>query len=343
VSMSVENNPKYVQEPPNCLQIELTEGCQLACFFCGIQSIRENGADGQKRITGKGSGPFKYLTVERAEEIASRIAYARDNHGWNPRLEFALHGEPTHNPNFIQILGIFRKHLPATSLMLTSNGGGLLRSPGITANINALMEAGLNVLLLDNYEGVRIVDKVRERYEGPYPVYDYPSDHRANPHKRRRPTEHDIVVVADIVGANDGNHATLNNHSGGAAPLNDRAAGKRCAKPFRELSIRWDGNVALCCNDWPGVYKVGNVLETQIEELWQSEPFMAARKFLVRGERVLPPCRGCDALSYRTGLLPDRLGKQSLPEPTEADEAVWVAATSGAPYTPRVKRPWDTE
>lgn len=28
--------------------------------------------------------------------------------------------------------------------------------------------------------------------------------------------------------------------------------GKRCAMPFREMAIRWDGSVALCCDDWRG-------------------------------------------------------------------------------------------
>jgi MoaA/NifB/PqqE/SkfB family radical SAM enzyme len=326
----------YVQEPPNCIQVELSEGCNLGCFFCGLQSIRDNGADGVKQISGKASA-FKFMEIDNARRVAERIAEA----GWNSRIEFAMHGEPTMNPDFIGIVGMFRTILPNQSLMMTSNGGGLLKGGNISNKINELMEAGLNVLLLDNYEGVRIVDKVRANYNGPHPVYDYPTDHRANPHKRRRPDQHDVVVVADIVSASDGNHATLNNHTGGAAPLNDKAEGKRCAKPFREMSVRWNGNVAMCCNDWPGVYKIGNILETPAEELWQGAGFMAARRALLHGRRDLAPCKGCDATSYRTGLLPDRLGKQTLPEPDEETWKVWEDHTAGDPYTPRVKRPWE--
>lgn len=332
----------YRQEAPNCIQVELTEGCNLGCFFCGLQSIRDNGADGVQKIHGKAS-PFKFMSVEDAKHLAINIAMAVSEHDWNPRIEFAMHGEPTMNPDFIEIIGIFRALLPRTHLMMTSNGGGLLKAPGISNNINALMDAGLNVLLLDNYDGIRIVDKVRQNYNGPHPVLDYPQDHRANPHRRRKPTEHEVVVVADIVSSSDGNHASLNNHTGGAAPLNDRAAGKRCAKPFREISVRWNGNVAICCNDWPGVYKIGNALETPLEELWQSDGFMAARRALLHGQRELAPCKGCDALSYRPGLLPDRMGKLTLPEPDEATWETWRACTAGEPFTPRVKRPWDKE
>ena len=84
--MAVQSN--YHQDPPNSIQIELTEGCNLACSFCGIQSIRENEADGPQNIHGKASAPYRYLTIERARSICDRIKEA----GWNPRLEFAMHG-----------------------------------------------------------------------------------------------------------------------------------------------------------------------------------------------------------------------------------------------------------
>ena len=84
------------QDPPNSIQIELAEGCNLACSFCGIQSIRENGADGPDNTHGKASAPYKYLSIERAKSICARIKEA----GWNPRLEFAMHGEPTMHPFF---------------------------------------------------------------------------------------------------------------------------------------------------------------------------------------------------------------------------------------------------
>ena len=51
-----------MQEPPFCIQFELTEGCNLACSFCGIQGIRDNGAHGPSNTTGKNSKPYKFMT-----------------------------------------------------------------------------------------------------------------------------------------------------------------------------------------------------------------------------------------------------------------------------------------
>lgn len=329
----------YVQEPPNCVQIELVEGCNLGCSFCGLQHIRDNGANGPLKVNGKASA-MKFMTPDTAAVTAHALAAAVKDHGWNPRIEFAMHGEPSMHPDLVEFIGVFRAALPTLSFQLTSNGGGLLRGDGMNANINAVLEAGINVLCLDNYDGIKIVDKILHGYNGPYPVRKYPQDIKANPHQRRKPGTHEIVVIHDIVAADKGNHSVITNHAGASFPPNEKAQGKRCAKPFRELSVRWNGAIAMCCNDWPGRYKIGHVSKG-LEALWQGEGFMAARRALYHGQRVFEPCKGCDYLSYRVGLLPDHKGKATLPEP---DEQTWETIrqhTAGEPYTPRVRRPWD--
>jgi radical SAM protein with 4Fe4S-binding SPASM domain len=330
----------YRQAPPNCVQIELVEGCNLGCSFCGLQHIRDNGANGPDKVNGKASA-MKFMTEETAATTAKALQAAADFYRWNPRIEFAMHGEPTMHPDYVGMIDLFRKHLPTLSFQLTSNGGGLLRGGNMSGNINAVLEAGINVLCLDNYDGIKIVDKILHGYNGPYPVRKYPQDIKANPHQRRKPSQKEVVVIHDLETAPTGNHSVVYNHAGGSFPPTEKAQGKRCAKPFRELSIRWDGNIAGCCNDWPGRYKIGNVSEG-LEALWQGPGFMALRQAMLHGKRVFDPCRGCDYTSYRVGLLPDPKGKETLPEPTEETWATIAEHTAGEPYTPRVKRPWDS-
>ena len=104
---------------------------------------------------------------------------------------------------------------------------------------------------------------------------------------------------------------------------------------------RWDGKVALCCNDWPGWYKCGDLHESHIEDVWQGEAFHAARQKLYYGERDFGPCNGCDNSTIRNGLLPDRMGKKSLPEPDTITNEQINNALSGQPYTARVKKHYD--
>lgn len=331
------------QEAPFAVQVELAEGCNLYCSFCGLQGIRT-----------KKDKQHRYMAPATLALLMDEMVM----HGWNPRVEFAMHGEPTMHPAYVDMVRLARAAAPSYFLMMTSNGGGLLRKPGPAANVRALFDAGLNVLALDDYDGAGIVGKVRTALLGESEapagtiagmpgvhVYEYPDDLRGSPHTRRPLTSRTLTFVADIskVAKGKGTHSLLNNHAGAGAPPNDSQAHARCAKPFRELSVRWDGNVAVCCNDWRGTYKAGNVVRDGLLQVWNGAAMHAARRKLVLGQRDFGPCKGCDAVSYRVGLLPDKMGKQKLPPPDETTAAAITAALAGDPYTAPVLRPWETE
>lgn len=334
--ISYEDDPS----PPFTVKVELSEGCNLACSFCGINGIRE-----------KPGKVFYWMTEDTASRIALSLGMLTDKKGWNPHIEFTMHGEPTMNPKHAEIIRIFRMALPKTQLMLTSNGGGLLKGDTV-ANINLLFRNGLNILALDDYDTVKIVGKIRDRVQsdpiGLHPGiawYEYPADPRGHPHTRRKVTEKLVTVIADLprnAAAKKGTHSNIANHCGAAGPRDLSTMGRKCARPFRELAIRWNGNVAACCDDWRGEYRIGNVHDTSIYNLWRGDAFKALRRKLYHGQRDFGPCRGCTSRSYRVGLLPDQRGKASLPLPDESDRRAIDAATKGKPYaTIIVKRPWE--
>jgi radical SAM protein with 4Fe4S-binding SPASM domain len=279
------------------------------------------------------------MTLETATWIANRI---RDE-GWNSRIEFAMHGEPTLNPQLSEIIGLFRDRLPRAPLMLTTNGLPLQHHVlGFGWVVDMLFDSGLNVMALDDYRGLKVAPLARAyAIKHGVELHEYPEDPRGNPHRRHSVKTRMITIIRDISLNSDGTHAHLSNHAGAAAPLNDSCNGKRCALPFRELSIRWNGNVAICCNDWRGTFKVGNAVQDTLEEIWHHPAMYAARKHLLRGERVFAPCKGCDHTSYRVGLLPDRMGKETLEPASEYDDAIIAMAIDGAPYTSPVLRPWE--
>lgn len=326
------NTHEQEQEPPFCVQVELSEGCNLFCDFCGLQGIREK------------PGNFKFMTLETAELLALMLRV----NGWNSRVEFAMHGEPTMNPDYIKIVRVFRKHLPKNQLMMMSNGGGLLRPPGVVESLNELFDAGLNVFAFDAYEHVKIKDKVDAALRSPgelplpFDVHHYPDQLEFSPHDRYPRSARKFIRVRDIRMSKKGTHTTLNNHCGSGAPGLKEPIKSRCAKPFRELSIRWDGSVAICCNDWRGVYKIGNINKTPLNALWNSAEFQSARRFLmVRDRGALKPCNVCDAWSYQVGLLPDRLGKKKMRAPNEEDRRIVEKAARGSTLTEVVVRPWE--
>lgn len=329
-----EKRRKYrTQEDPFCIQIELTEGCNLRCAFCGLQGIR---AEGEKN--------YKCMTPETLRAILEGVRAA----SWTPRLEFAMHGEPTMHPDYIGMIKLTRELAPRLQIMMTSNGGGLLRKPGPVANVAALFNAGLNILALDNYKGVGIVPKIVEALhaqeffeQSGVLFYNYPEQPEGNPHQRHPRSHKFLSVIADIEESSKGTHATLTNHAGCGLPPLEEPLMKQCAKPFREIGVRWDGNMAGCCNDWRGVIKVGNVNDTSIEELWQGNVMGAMREKLFRGERDFSPCDVCDYRTYRNGLLPDNSGKAKLHRPDAQTEEDLKKAIRGAPYTEARLREWE--
>ena len=331
---------EYRQEDPFCVQIELTEGCNLRCSFCGLNGIR-----------GKENN-YKFLTLELAERIASSIAEA----GWNCRIEFAMHGEPTMNPDFIKIVWIFRKHLPKAYLLMESNGGALVGDP--VTQVGRLFQAGLTTLALDEYQNIKLVPKIMEKLRHYYEtilqgdwndpgrklfgasIWDYPMcGPEGNPHQRKNKRR--LVHIHPIDLSTNGTHSTLNNHCGAGGPLDDSQYGKRCAKPFREMSFRWDGRVSVCCNDWRGYLPVGDIGDMTAEEIWHSPVMYSARRKLYHGERDFGPCKGCNAKSYRSGLLPDKLGRIELEEADRLDEEIIREALKMGPMTKPILRPWE--
>jgi hypothetical protein len=327
------------QEPPNAVQIELVEGCNLRCEICGLNGIRGKAND------------YKHMKAPTLQRLMDQMVELK----WNPRVEFAMHGEPTMHHNYVAMIAVARGAAPKLQLMMTSNGGGLLGGDGPLENIRQLFASGLNVLALDDYEHAKIVPKIRDKLakntvdgvlawkDGmAVDVYEYPENPKGNPHARDHISVQKLVFVRDIVAASKGTHSLINNHAGAGAPPNEKGAGKRCAKPFRELSVRWDGEVACCCNDWRGSYKAGNVVKDGLDAVWNGKAMGAIRVALYHGRRdMMKACSGCDAISYRVGLLPDKLGKEDLPAPDASVRRDIAAAEKGEPLTKPVLRPWE--
>lgn len=323
----------YKQEPPFAVQVELSEGCNLRCSFCGINGIRT------------AERTYKFMTLETAENIARALAA----HKWTARIEFAMHGEPTMNPRAAEIISVFREHLPKASMLMLSNGGGLVDNPH--EKITALFDAGLNTLGLDEYQSVKLVPKIIDKLGlsakssnaglWPFAFFVYPDEPDGNPHRRVAPKTKRLIHIRPIDANTEGTHATLNNHAGAGAPKNYDGQGKPCAKPFRELSFRWDGAVAICCNDWRGELACGNINTDGLLDIWHGKIMDEARRRLIVGRRDFGPCQGCDATSYRVGLLPDKLGKDVMPKPTPQGLKFLHEQSKKKPLTKPVRREWE--
>ena len=280
-------------DPPNSVKLELTEGCNLRCSFCGIGTVQKD----RKK--------YKFMAPDLAEKVA------RETVGWNQRWEFAMHGEPTMNPHIFDIYAVIRKWHPASSMMMLTNGIPML--PDAAGFVQNLWDSGLNTVAIDAYESTGAPDKIRKSLsDAGISWHEYPEEPGPNPHQRTKWHEKNVCFVQDISTATKGTHSSISNQAGAAGPLTDKFNDRRCGRPYRELAVRQDGRIAICCNDWPGEMIVGDVSKENTRAVWTSEDYEAIRRILYVDKRTFRPCQGCDSQSPRPGILPDRMGKQTM-------------------------------
>jgi len=306
----VKNGMQERGDAPWTFQVELVEGCSRICGFCGINAIRSK------------PGNYKYLDEQLAAKLAAEIAELNPN----ARIEFAMHGEPLMHPKHAFIFGLFRAALPKAQMMVTTNGKSLMKA--MQQRLERIFEAGIDFVVLDTYyperddlraeaatlEGITVKD-----------FYDDLAPQGWSPYSNHKRKFQRFVCLMDDIGARDGEHPSrkLHNHSGSApgmdAPREPLA--KTCTKPFRELSVTWNGEVRLCCEDWVGDYVAGDARTSTLAEIWRGPKFEAARAMLQNKRRDFGACKNCDASSgMRVGLLP------KYPRLSPAEESV-VRAT----------------
>lgn len=285
-----------MQDPPNSIKIELTQGCNLKCPFCPIS-------------TGIYKG-FEFMSIETAEVLSDGIKEA----GWNSRIDYSMRGEPTLNPNWKKITKILRDNLERNSILMLTNGAGLMYGKGPVENIKDGFGSGLSVIGIERYQNSKIWKRILNEIEGKFTVEFYPeSGAEANPHRRYPWGENKVVFIEDISVATSGTHNTIANMAGAVGEKVKEPIKERCVRPFREFIVYHNGKVPICCLQWKEVLIMGNIRKESMVDIWNSDKFDEVRRRLYWEDRNFPPCDVCDSPGgYRKGLLPDRMGKRSM-------------------------------
>ena len=85
---------------------------------------------------------------------------------------------------------------------------------------------------------------------------------------------------------------------GGQAPNNKkkRTLHMSCILPYRQIVIRPDGKISLCCNDPYGTNTMADLNKMSLKEAWYSERYKKVREALRKGRKNVNRCRYCDSL-----------------------------------------------
>jgi MoaA/NifB/PqqE/SkfB family radical SAM enzyme len=71
-----------------------------------------------------------------------------------------------------------------------------------------------------------------------------------------------------------------------------------CLLPARQLIVRPDGRLSLCCNDAVGVMTLGDANTDSILDIWNSPGNKALRRRVLEGRGGVDLCRQCDTMHF---------------------------------------------
>lgn len=313
---------------PNTVQFELTEGCNRACSFCATCGFEKKP---------------KFIDPK----VLRKQAWLVEESGYKPRVALVGHGEPTLHPHFYDCVKIMRKIMPDLHFQMMTNGY-LIRKD--LNNIKKIFLSGVNDIILDEYSDNKfdadaiqaILNELQE--ESGIKVNFCKMGEKCSLYGEKNPKKYRLLIVPAIDESQVAISRKLTNQCGGGMPADTSCVDKRCTRLFRELVYRWDGNIALCCQDFRGEYFVCNMMSDKIktfDDIWLHPRFEAARRITYHDGRKFYPCSICNLLPIRAGLLPDYRGAEEMPKPTEKDYE--LVKKRKAPLTNRVPRPWEVK
>ena len=69
----------------------------------------------------------------------------------------------------------------------------------------------------------------------------------------------------------------------------------KCFYTAYQMLIDWNGDVFLCPQDWQRRQTMGNIMQSDIFDIWKGPILSKYRRKLLNGQRTLSPCNQCNA------------------------------------------------
>lgn len=288
---------------PFSISIEPTTACNLRCPEC------PSGLRAFSRPTGNLRSDFFRKTID---ELHRDLFF----------LIFYFQGEPYINPDFLDMVQYASQRGIYT---ITSTNGHFLNEE----NARKTIESGLDRLIIsvdgstqEVYEQYRKSGKLEVVLQGARNVVKWKKELKSKtPHLIFqflvvRPNEHqipEIYKLAEEIGIDEVRLKTaqIYDYAQGnpLIPNQDRYSRYRkqadgnyriknqllnhCWKLWHACVITWDGMVVPCCFDKDAQYRMGNLKEQTLREVWQQQPYREFRQQLMKGRDKIDICTNC--------------------------------------------------
>lgn len=212
---------------------------------------------------------YKVMTKELYEKIIQQLS----DINYDGKLALFSNNEPFLDDEILSRHKYARERLPNARMHLFTNGTLL--------TIERFQEIMLYLdeLIIDNYQqDLKLIKPCQE-------IVEYCERH---PELKRKVT---IVLRKP---------QEILTTRGGDAPNRKEMvsyAKERCVLPYKQLIIRPDGKVSLCCNDPLGKNTLGDLTKDTILDVWNNQKFKTVREALYNGRGNWAHCVYCDNFS----------------------------------------------
>lgn len=188
------------------------------------------------------------------------------------RVSPVFYNEPLLDERLVGLMRATRARLPRCSIVVFTNGSLLTRE-----NIEALVDAGVDTLLVSQYEQNLRADQATcaAAIAALSPTY-------------RRHIRYRTLGDADPLST-----------SGGLVPVKAPVTRARCMQASLSCVVDFRGDVVLCCNDYYGEHVFGNVGTDHLLDIWGQPDFVELRRQLRHGDFRREICRACASGTLR--------------------------------------------
>jgi MoaA/NifB/PqqE/SkfB family radical SAM enzyme len=287
---SVSRNPGKIGDFPVCLDIELTNHCNLKCLMC------PTGAGASTRERG-------FMSDETYEKIIAGLR------GRSVGLRFIRWGEPTLHPKLAEYIKTARGeghicHINTNGVLCDAAMSENLLASGLDSvkfsfqgtderSYQEMRQGGGFTSLIKNIETLH---RLRGGHESPYihvsTTTARETDEDIKLFEERMSKICDLVTVGrtnfEFVDAEHADTLTGARKALFAELKSKQAAVKKrpevCYEVFGKLSVDWDGKVTACCGDYNAEMTVGDVARNTIGEIYNSGGIERYRRILSRRE-----------------------------------------------------------
>ena len=261
---------------PLYLDVELTNFCNFRCCFC------PTGTKSMKRMKG-------YMPDDVADALAENVRKYKI-----AGVRFIRWGEPTMHPKYLEIM---RKVKNAGALIHINTNGSLMTEE----QMNELMDMHLDSIkfsfqgadegtyneMREGGDYLKLLNTIRKFHEirgdRDYPYIQISTTLTSESDEQVENFKADVGNYCDYYNIG---HTKLNHLNVEAMNVSDSEKNKIrelqkhetvskkyreiCNEAFDKLSINWNGDATLCCSDYDNFMIVGNILDSDIKQIFNS-------------------------------------------------------------------------